>query len=553
MKRHGFRPADEWVVTLRLPSAAERRSDGGVWCHIIHAPAPFQAWRGRWCWLCLMVEYGDLVDVTFSPLTWRARGLGYQLGTSTLIDGWRSVSALEAYAHQLDSYQFVALKNPQVHQENDRKLLVISRWPIMLGGPLCALVKFVEGGNDEFLTIRHYNPLSGQFDGQEVLCTYRKQQLPGCPVRYVSPLGIEASIFNENGFYIYGDFTSDYFQITAIQPKVLTEPSFIFGRATTVHSAHEFLHLMRSKQSRQGYAAEFTYLSEANKWGTTNKIGKRWLIFHSYVSHRVQMAKWLQFYTWLAPRTLSWIFWVNEIINSGHLGLGFAEIVTDPFTRLPKVEITYAQPMVPGMFPMPSGYYDWASFLGRIDLGFFFWSTVTDVFLDCPAFFETKNAVSCFESLCFRLEEKFYDFLTGYGEGLLDGTVLNNCSTAVAYALGNILNDQCENNSGDVARMAGALNHALFDKSMPRYWEAPHTEHRNRNIVDTWRISKTIRSPLPNVIQENMVSALIQEDFCLSSTVCHMNGQAGADFIYRGPLLHTREKTREDRWLVTLK
>lgn len=541
MKQHGFLPAAEWVVTLQLPSATERRSDGGVWCKIIHAPGAFQTWRGRRCWLRLLVEYGDLVDVKFSALTWKARGLGYQFGTSTLIDGWRAVSALEAYAHQLDSHHFVALKNPEVHEENDRKLLVISRWPIMLGGPLCALAKFVEVGNGEFLTIRHYNPLTGKFDGLEALCTYRKQQLPGCPIRYASLQGIDVSIFNENGFYVYGDFTDDHFEIVAIQPKLLTEPSFVFSRANTVKSAHEFLHMMRSRQSEQGYAAEFTYSPPANRWVTTDKIGKRWLIFHSYVSHRVRAAKWPQFYAWLAPRTLSWIFWVNEIINSGHLGLGFAEVVTDPFTHLPKVEITYAQPMVPSMFPLPSGYYDWAAFLGRTDLGFFFWSTITDVFLDCPAFFETQNAASSFESLCFRLEEKFYDFLTGYGEGLLHGTVLNNCSTAVAYALGNILHDQREDGFADVARMAGALNHSLFNQGMPSYWDAPHTEHRNRDFLDTWRISKTIRSPLPNVIQENIVNMLIQKGFCLSSTVCHMNGQVGADFVYRGPLLHTRE------------
>jgi predicted Abi (CAAX) family protease len=296
-----YKPSGNWVGRLILPTQAEIKREGTqnsdwVWLEVYCAPGEYQKQVGEilrltWKPSPSQLAYVKLltVGVNFTEATQKSLKSGNIVPTR--LNGWKSVGPLQSLAGSrpkddvLVSFDTGVLLNP--------KTLQIERMPILVPAPLFGLVKFIspipsknappsacpgqKPCPSELFRVRHYNPASGDFDGQEEIVRIPQQpSLPSSRGRFAStPRQLVDSPVGKAGWYIYGARdTQGQFTIRSIKPRSLFQL-----KPTTVIL---------------GEKAGLSYINQGNWENTPARKGtaQRVLVSPTSATEKAALAEW---------------------------------------------------------------------------------------------------------------------------------------------------------------------------------------------------------------------------------------------------------------------
>lgn len=534
-----FIPTATWLVRIRLPAQADRRPDGAIPCHVLAAPDCHAMHRGTTAWL-RYIPVMKCVDMTSSPTTVRAHRKGYVHGQGTL--GWPAVSLMEAMADQFEHLPgCLSLESPRVLREQDSWVLEITDLPIARAGQWMTLAKFERAGPDGRCIVRHYNHQASDFTGPTRTCHYALAAEPDWPFQMCSLEGVTSLEISQQGFYLFGDFEGEgegegKFQIAAIEPRQLSLSQCAGTPAVeelNVNSLRAITSLRQPQSPWSGLVAQTAVSSHEQKT-------RRWLVIHHNLSNAPRYGYFSRYYRWWIRKLISPLFLANEFIKSGHLALGIARLRPDPLSGAHRLEVTYWQPHLYSVVPLPSGCYDWAAYNGSTSLGCGLLGRVQDLLIPLGADFDKDTPGERYIDSAFSyLRDKIYDLLTGYGTGVIEPGLMNNCSTSTLFALAMAYRASRPALAGDAARLADAIEGAWMPGGLPALWERPHHLQRSPPGFESARLSRRhLRSPYPNVLLESLALQLIRDRIAAGLAVTDWGGELSPGLRPVAPAFH---------------
>lgn len=379
---HLYQPIGVWTGRLILPPRTQRPPDDSVLFEVHNAAPDRQPLIGKivqlkWSRDPSVQTFVQAVtrDVEFTEETEKSEEAG-NIHPDRL-NGLTKVGPLASLAGARSKDDVtVLLREPMVVDEGeDRYSLVISQEPVQITGRLCALVTITQReteSSDRFI-VRHYNPLSQQFDGP--LETLRIPQVPADSsgvARSTNHL-IEQSDFNQDGWYIYGETGTDgLFVVQAIEPRRLLrltpdrvdwEPEAIIAYLTGQNWDHTPL--------QKGKVWNVS-LGKTDEQGGENPCpwqeGDIGIVIHSFGGIGGKKGE---------PTPFGLV--------TGHFAYGKARVVRDRFTDELRFDIEYQQVYAHNPDGIVAGSFKWQSYLGDLQRGWLGNRPVCDIIFKLDA------------------------------------------------------------------------------------------------------------------------------------------------------------------------
>lgn len=251
-----YLPVGKWLGRLILPDVSERSRVVGVYFEVHHAPPEQQDLIGkkvylRWSDRPYLQAYVNQVKtrIDFSPQAYKSVANG--IVHPTRLNHWRRVQALESLAGARPNDDvIVSLKGVEVVRESNISLY-ITREPIVITGKYYALITVVELLPNNCAIVRHYNPVSEQFDGREETVYFPQVVSDRNEVLPATINDITKSTLNKTGWYIYGAKNIEgIFTVRAIAPHALfkLEPAKVISG---VRKTNNYIHNQYWQQVKQ--------------------------------------------------------------------------------------------------------------------------------------------------------------------------------------------------------------------------------------------------------------------------------------------------------------
>ncbi|WP_448562757.1 CAAX protease [Trichothermofontia sp.] len=511
-----FLPVGTWIGRLILPRKSERSQVQGVWFEVYQADAEHSHWQGqrvRLCWedLPALRQWRQAVmrDVYLSEQTQESMQQG-RIHPDRL-QGWRRVDPLEslAAAHPEDDV-IVKLAGPVRVMAADEYLdpetayptLFITQEPVQITGRFYGLVQIgapVAKGSDCF-AVRHFNRESRQFDGPAATVRI-PQVLPSNEgVFSSSNRGLEQSILNESGWYVYGAQDREgEFVVQAIAPRALLR--------------------LQPDQVVLGEPAAIQYLTKRCWQGTAQQKGqiKSVLLAPGAASISSAIAQWREGDRALLMHVYGGIGGKKKEsapfgLYFGHFAYGVAKVVRDPLSGDLRFEMTYKQIYTQNSDGIISGSLDWSAYMGDRQRGWLGVRPVADVLIRFPALTAT------------------YDFDEGQVQFSgrdatrtpLNGLRYDLEAMAARYRVGD----------GTGGTFVGPTNSCVQDASQALYLAL----HRMQILMQTNTQIQSWLAAHPDHPQTQQVQQLVQLEKALSQKLIPM-GIVRSDWADQAPLL----------------
>ncbi|MEO0536528.1 MAG: CPBP family glutamic-type intramembrane protease [Cyanobacteria bacterium P01_A01_bin.123] len=393
-----YRPVAPWVGRLILPSPdqiqAEPQRLDWVWVEIYQAPPEAQTLIGqilRLEWRVTPDRQAYLDTVTRS-IQFSAEAIAHQHQGNVhpeRLNGWPQVGPLQSLAGARPQDDVIVALAGVTQTPRDE--LQIDSAPVQVPARFYGLVQVlgpeaddteairaaqcptVEPCVNEQFRVRHYNPVSRQFDGVEE--TVRIPQVLPASGRFQStPADLEASPAGSDGWYIYGAQDRDgLFVVRAIAPRSL----FLLDLQTAIAGEIPSLNYVnfrnwRDTPERKG-SLQTVWLDPSDPKAAPDspnwQVGDRALAIHIFGGVGGERAE---------PKALPGTV-------SGHFAYGVAEVVTDPFTQMPRFEMTYNQVYAHNPDGIVAGKISWADYMGHLQRGWLGLRPVADTLVKLEA------------------------------------------------------------------------------------------------------------------------------------------------------------------------
>ena len=419
-----------WTGRLIFPE--QRMPDGGVWLEVYSAPKDV-ALPGSRVWLTLdqsdarVKDYvtRTTIDVDFATSGGRTEAaLAKGDSVPARLNGLKKVSPLESLAgSRTESFASVVAGEKTVdsievwiHDGVFKGGKLLTRYePVQITGKKVALVKFIGPGAGGTYRAVHYSPKgTDEFAGPEVILAAQESSLKlKLPVSTIAD--IEKSPLNDRGWYIFGEEVNGVFTIRALEPRGLMDPS-------------------RAEVSQAGS----TYIRDENFKDEKDKKGKGWSVVIQK-DNQTQLA--------LGDRGL--IISIFGGIGgpggdkpiaipgtpikffTGHFAFGVGQIVTDPFTNQPKLDIEFKQVYAHSDRAIVSGSSKWQTFSGSMERGQMYNRPMSEIFVKIPAFSQPyrfgDRVFDPMEEVNNELQVMMGRFRTGDGTGVSEVNATNSC------------------------------------------------------------------------------------------------------------------------------
>lgn len=424
-----------WTGRLIMPEPSERRADGGVWFEVYDG-AKGTSFPKR-LWLTWDTNSGPMkalvrrttIDVQMDP-TDLANGKSVGNKPPEKINGLKKVSFLESLAGsrsadvkdkiagQLTSDSMeVLIKKAKISGDT----LLISSEPIQIVGRHVTLLKFI---NRESTTSYRASLWKGSDFSGETKVNYENPQVTKKNMGWIPTLeGIEKMPDNQFGWYAFGDIQGSAFTVRAIEPRAAMR----LDRGRPIRNGIEFINNENFKdmKSKKG-TIEINALQKSMQLNP--KPGVKGLVIHLFGGIDGQNADnpisipgtSFQFYT-------------------GHFAFGVAEVVTDPFTNQPKLDIEYRQVYATNEQSIVSGATKWHSFSGSLKRGWMYARPLSDSIIWHPSLMYpySMNGTSFdpMESILDELTVMTARFRTSDGHGIAKVTSSTSCVQDASQAM----------------------------------------------------------------------------------------------------------------------
>jgi len=422
-----YRPIAPWMGRLILPQLDERDWAAGVWFEVHHADRGYESLVGqrvllRWAEDPTVQQWVRAVtqDVHFSVDAEYSSQYGGTVHPDRL-NHWQQVDPLESLAGFRPTDDGVVMLDGMVRVEGSgsassptgqeaaspihsstarlsaraeahspihtphptphtpHPILSITTPPTEITGRYYALVRF-EGAiaNTDRYQIRHFNPVSRQFDGlAEEVRLPEVVRSPGKGSYPSTSQQIERSPLNEMGWYIYGaKDAAGWFVVQSLAPRSLLrlQPDrVVFGsRASYRYVRQEAWADAVAQKGRVssvlcvGHRRTEQIQEAIDEW----KVGDRALLLHVYGGIGGNNKE---------PAAATPIFF-------GHFSYGIATVVQDPFTDERRFEINYLQVYSHNTDGIISGTLHWSRYMGDRQFGWLGTRPVCDILIKFEPF-----------------------------------------------------------------------------------------------------------------------------------------------------------------------
>ncbi|MEB3331826.1 MAG: CPBP family glutamic-type intramembrane protease [Synechococcaceae cyanobacterium] len=412
-RRDLYRPSASWIGRLLLPSPddlSESGAPGGdwVWIELEQAPPALQELIGRRLRL-LWQETADLqdlvqavsTDIRFGEPARRAAERGNVVPSR--LNGRRQVGPLQslAGARPIDD---VTVLLESVLLQGDQ--LRIAAPPVQISGRWQALVRLEGQAPAEasgLWQVRHYNRASGGFDGESE--TIRIPQLPAD--RYgrqlFDPRGLDSSALNRQGWLIQGAPASDgVFTVQAIEPRALLMPA---AERQLEGTAAGLAYLRRISWSppllRRG-SLHSAVLRPDDAPPLRWQPGDRALLMHLFGGIGGSDGEPVEFGT-----------------VTGHFAFGEAQVVEDPFSGEPRLQLRYHQIYANNPNGIVAGSQDWSAYAGNLQRGWLGSRPFSDVLIPIHG--------AALDAIALQAELLAARYRSGDGQGVALVTAATSC------------------------------------------------------------------------------------------------------------------------------
>ena len=441
-----YMPVAEWLGRLILPDVTERSRVNGVYFEVHHAPKLYKDLIGkkvylRWSDRPDIQAYVNQVKIRidFSQQAYQSmdRGIIHPIR----LNHWRQVRALESLAGARPKDDvMVALSVVNVVRKPDISLY-ISREPILITGKYYALVTVTELFPNNCAVVRHYNPATGKFDGQEDVVYFPQVMPDRNGVLSATATKITESPLNRSGWYIYGAKNHQgMFTVRAIAPRTLfqLQPAKVISG---LHKTTDYIHNKYWQGIRQKKGQIDSILLNPNNLPDTELIdsykeGDRLLVLHTYGGIGGNKQEF-------APLGIFF----------GHFAFGLARVVREPITQELRFKIAYAQVYTQNTTGIIAGSLDWTNFAGDRQFGWLGSRPITDIIVKLDVLDEYNfDGVRRFplNALAYQLDRMMARYRTGDGTGGTFVGPANSCvqdSCQALYQAINMILAEIDNNA----------------------------------------------------------------------------------------------------------
>ena len=430
-----YRPVAPWVGQLILPTPDQIQSQPNlldwVWIKIYQAPPESESLIGQ----TLQLEWQPTperqayLDTVTRGIQFSDEAIANQRKGNVhpeRLNGWELVGSLQSLAGARPRDD-VMVALTRVKQVSPRELQIDTA-PIQVSAPFHGLVQILGSDPDETeairaeqcptgtpcvnerFRVRHYNPISDQFDGPEEVVRI-PQVLPTPAGRFQStPADLEKSPAGTAGWYIYGAQNREgLFVVRAIAPRsllLLTPETTIAGQSASLNYIN-FLN-WRNTRDRKG-TLQTAWLNPDDSLDPAVspdwQVGDRLLVMHLFggIGGEQAEAKSL-------PGTVT-----------GHFAYGVADVITDPFTQTPRFDITYNQVYSHNPGGIVAGKISWADYTGNLQRGWLGMRPISDTLIKLDVLTQDYQfgdiALSPMTELQQQLEIMMARYRTGDGTG----------------------------------------------------------------------------------------------------------------------------------------
>ncbi len=411
-----YRPVSEWLGRLILPTAEQYQQvtqqtgeTDWAWLEVTLAPTAASEWIGKTVRLSWQPEpivqaYVQKAsrDVQLTPDVLAS----IQAGNihPERLNGRKQVGPLQSLAggHPFDDVT-IALKGTVQSQPGtlltaaevsgtpptQSANLRIQLPPIQEIGRYAALVKLIAAvppsdpqnlpqqcpGDQpcpsDRMQVRHYNPATRQFDGPEEVIRIPQQPADWIGVFNMTTRDLVTSPAGEAGWYVYGapDATG-LFTVQAMQPRSLFQlkpQQTMLG----VGKGQEYINFGNWRDTPQRKGTVQSVLADPaaktpEEAQSTWKVGDRALVMHLFGGRGGT-----------SPTHESSFFGTY----AGHFAFGWGQVIQDPFTQEPRLQVDYFQVYGKNVEGILSGGNTWMNYMGNLQRGWMGTRPVSDVLI----------------------------------------------------------------------------------------------------------------------------------------------------------------------------
>lgn len=463
---HLYRPIDNWVGRLILPSQQEIQSGSDwVWFEVQSAPPDAQHLIGKvvrleWKNKPEIQSYIHAVtrDVHLTPATKASvrQGLVHPIR----LDNRLQVGPLQSLAGSrpnddvivtIDHAELGSELRPDtlsVHQlqsavQNPKNLILqIEQEPVLATGRFYGLVKILKPQTREFFRVRHYNPVSGHFDAQEETIRIPQQVLDTRNIPPSTPHQIEKSPAGNAGWYIYGAKDSKgMFVVQAISPRALFQ--------------------LQPEQVVLGKESGLTYIKEHNWQNTKENKGtiRKVLVDGTETGAKQALSAWregdravvLHLFGGIGGKKGESLSIPSTV--TGHFAFGLAQVIRDPFTNELQFAIQYEQVYAHNPDGIIAGKHFWADFMGNLQWGWMATRPVADVLIKFDPVTQDYDfegiKLSPLSEFLYQLQVMMARYRVGDGTGSATVSIATSCvqdSSQALYAAIKVIQQQVTSN-----------------------------------------------------------------------------------------------------------
>ncbi len=440
-----YQPIANWVGRLILPKQDKLNSNSDwVWFEVQYAPSETELIGKRvrleWKNQPELKAYVKAVtrDVNFTPATLASQKQG-NIHPSRL-NNLSQVTPLRSLAGgRPNDDVIVTLDDADFVEVNNQEILQINKEPVLATGRFYGLVD-IESNNKQLFQVRHYNPDSGDFNGEKETI-YIPQQV-------VDTRNIPPSTTNKlaestvtKGWYIYGAKNKEgIFTVQALTPYSLfqLQPD----------------NLILKPQTAQNYLKRYWEITPEDKGKLT-----RVLIDPTSTESEYPVSKWQEGDKAIVLNVFGGIggekaesLGVPKTIT-GHFAFGIAEIIRSPFTKELEFDIKYHQIYAHNSDGIISGTHTWADYMGNLQRGWLFTRPVADILVKFDPVIQDYNfddiTISPLNEFERQLQIMMARYRVGDGTGNATVTPATSCiqdSSQALYAAIAIIKQKIKSN-----------------------------------------------------------------------------------------------------------
>lgn len=434
-----YRPIAPWMGRLILPLPDERAHVKGAWFEVHHAAQGYESLVGqtvilRWVDRPGVHQVVQAVthDVHFSADADYSSRYGGSIHPDRL-NHWRQVNPLESLAgsHPTDDL-IVMLEGAVTIQEGDGPILQIIDQPVEITGRYYGLVQFVAPiAGDDRVQVRHFNPVSRQFDGWRQVVRLPQVVLAQAYGSYPSTTRhLEQTGLNETGWYIYGAKDANgEFVVQAWAPRSLfrLQPDRVVvgNRASYRYIRQES---WANVVAQKGQIASVLCLGQRSEESIQAAIdqwqeGDRALVLHVYGGIGGQRKE---------PAAATPLFF-------GHFAYGLAHVIRDPLSQDLRFEIQYYQVYAHNTDGLTAGTLHWSRYMGDRQFGWLGTRPTCDILVKFEPFTGYLDVSgtprSALNNMVYQLQAMTARYRIGDGTGATYVGAANNCAQDSNQAL----------------------------------------------------------------------------------------------------------------------